>query len=159
LKAKPKSQPPFSASSAWQRSGEAGEEALLDTLRQTASVPIARWAGGDAMPGQGYQVNELGQESFLSRSGALSLITAPAYGIWRPPAAGTVLPAGVTASLKARGAFDRQLPAAPSAAGDGNLRQSLDRLSARVEQLTRKNWNVVTPVPSNAGLLRTIAGI
>jgi TP901 family phage tail tape measure protein len=122
-------------------------------------IGSGRWTGGPVTPLVSHPVNELGQESFLSRSGALSLITAPAYGIWRPPAAGTVLPAGVTASLKARGAFDRQLPAAPSAAGDGNLRQSLDRLSARVEQLTQKNWNVVAPVPSNAGLLRTIAGI
>jgi hypothetical protein len=117
------------------------------------------WTGGPVTPLVSHPVNEFGQESFLSRSGALSLIAAPAYGIWRPPAAGTVLPAGVTASLKARGAFDQQLPAAPAAAGDGNLRQSLDRLSARVEQLTQKNWNVVAPVPSNAGLLRTVAGI
>ena len=37
------------------------------------SAPAARWAGGPVSAGGSYQINELGQESFLS-NGSLSLI-------------------------------------------------------------------------------------
>jgi hypothetical protein len=98
---------------------------LLQTVSKLANAPSARWAGGGVDPGGRYQVNELGTESFLSRSGALSLIHAPAYGSWSPPSAGMVLPAGLTARLDAMGAFGGGAPApllagiAPAAVGGG----------------------------------------
>ena len=74
---------------------------------QQFSIPTARWSGGWLAAGQTATVNELGRESFLSSSGVLSLIRAPQYGQWTPPSSGMVLPAGLTASLEAVGAFDR----------------------------------------------------
>lgn len=59
----------------------------------------ARFAGGPVTGGTSYQVNELGREAFLSASGKLSMIDAPAFGEWKAPGAGTVIPAHLTQQL------------------------------------------------------------
>lgn len=82
----------------------------LDTEEQTLKRIIAlensrkskgkgKFAGGPVTGGTTYTVNELGQEGFLSRSGVLSMINAPAFGQWKAPGAGTVVPAHVMAGL------------------------------------------------------------
>ncbi len=76
----------------------------LDALRSAPATP-AFWAGGYATAGRTIQVNEIGPESFLDGSGALRMINAPQYGHWNPPSDGVVIPADVTARLKAVGAF------------------------------------------------------
>jgi len=76
----------------------------LDALRSAPATP-AYWAGGYATAGRTIQVNEIGPEAFLDRSGALRMINAPQYGHWNPPSDGVVIPADVTARLKAVGAF------------------------------------------------------
>ena len=58
-----------------------------------------RAAGGPVTGGSAYQVNELGKEAFLSAAGRLSMINAPAYGKWRAPSSGTVIPAHLTKQL------------------------------------------------------------
>ena len=58
-----------------------------------------RFAGGSVTGGSAYTVNELGQEAFLSASGKLSMIDAPAFGQWKAPGAGTVIPAHLTQQL------------------------------------------------------------
>lgn len=135
---------------------------LLGTLRQVASVPQARWSGGPVDAGTSYRVNELGQEALLSPGGALSLINAPARSLWRAPSSGTVIPAGITAGLKAAGMFGGSgravVAGGGGSAGAGKLQQAIDRLSARMDALVAKNWDVRVTAPSNAGLLRTVAG-
>ena len=59
----------------------------------------ARASGGPVSGGTSYQVNELGREAFLSASGRLSMINAPAFGAWRAPGSGTVIPAHLTSQL------------------------------------------------------------
>ena len=59
----------------------------------------ARASGGPVTGGSAYQVNELGREAFLSASGKLSMINAPAFGKWRAPGSGTVIPAHLTSQL------------------------------------------------------------
>lgn len=76
----------------------------LDALRSAPATP-AYWAGGYTTAGRTIQVNEIGPEAFLDRSGALRMINAPQYGHWNPPSDGVVIPADVTARLKAVGAF------------------------------------------------------
>jgi hypothetical protein len=146
--------------------------ALLNTLQRMASVPQARWAGGDVEPGTRYRINELGRESFLDRAGNLSLISAPRNGFWTPPTAGTVIPAGITASLAAGGAFGANGAAsgrggsraaiAPQRSGSvqgvGKLNAAINRLTARMDALVAKDWNVQVITPSNAGILRSIGG-
>ena len=141
---------------------------LLATLQQMAKAPSARWAGGDVLPGVGYQVNELGTESFLSRSGALSLIKAPAYGTWSPPSPGMVLPAGLTAHLEAMGAFEGGGRAAPQLAaiaaapssGTGKQVAALGRLQRSIDRLegTMRTYQptVTVNLPGSAGLLHTL---
>jgi tape measure domain-containing protein len=135
---------------------------LLGTLRQVSSVPQARWSGGPVDAGTSYRVNELGQEALLSPGGALSLINAPARSLWRAPSSGTVIPAGITAGLKAAGMFGGAgravVAGGGGSAGAGKLQQAIDRLSARMDALVAKNWDVRVTAPSNAGLLRTVAG-
>jgi hypothetical protein len=147
--------------------------ALLGTLQRMASVPQARWAGGDVEPGTRYRINELGRESFMDRAGNLSMITAPRNGFWTPPTAGTVIPAGITASLAASGAFgaaggssgrggSRAAAMAPQRSGSvqgvGKLNAAINRLTARMDALVAKDWNVRVVTPSNAGVLRSIGG-
>jgi len=59
----------------------------------------ARASGGPVSGGTPYQVNELGKEAFLSASGRLSMINAPAFGKWTAPSSGTVIPAHLTKQL------------------------------------------------------------
>jgi|GEM_PF-6819172 len=126
---------------------------LLTTLQRVAAIPQGRWTGGPVEAGATYRVNELGQEALLSPGGALSLIGAPARSLWRAPSSGTVLPAGVTANLKASGAFG-----ASTGGNTGKLQQAIDRLSSRMDALVAKNWDLQVVAPSNAALLRTVAG-
>jgi len=144
---------------------------LLESVGRLASAPSARWAGGWVDPGGRYRVNELGMESLLSRSGALSLIHAPAHGTWSPPSAGMVLPAGLTARLSAMGAFGGGRAAAPvlagiaPAMGGGNGQQAaaLGRLQRSIDALegTMRGYRpeVTVNLPNNAGLLNTLQGI
>jgi hypothetical protein len=143
---------------------------LLQTVSKLANAPAARWAGGGVDPGGRYQVNELGPESFLSRSGALSLIHAPAYGSWSPPSAGMVLPAGLTARLDAMGAFSGGAPApvlagiAPAMGSGGSSQQvaALGRLQRSIDALenTMRSYDPALTInlPGNAGLLSTLQG-
>jgi hypothetical protein len=143
---------------------------LLQTVSKLANAPSARWAGGGVDPGGRYTVNELGTESFLSRSGALSLIHAPAYGSWSPPSPGMVLPAGLTSRLGAMGAFGSG-PApllagmAPAAGGGGAASQAaaLGRLQRSIDALegTMRSYRpeVTVNLPGNAGLLHTLQGL
>jgi tape measure domain-containing protein len=57
------------------------------------------FAGGPVSGGTTYTVNELGKEAFLSASGRLSMINAPAWGQWRAPSSGTIIPAHLTKQL------------------------------------------------------------
>ena len=58
-----------------------------------------RASGGPVSGGTTYTVNELGKEAFLSASGKLSMINAPAFGQWKAPSRGTVIPAHLTKQL------------------------------------------------------------
>lgn len=65
-----------------------------------SSPPPGRWMGGPVSAGAQYQVNELGQEGFLSASGRISAINRPRNGLWRAPSSGTVIPADIWAGLR-----------------------------------------------------------
>lgn len=57
------------------------------------------FAGGPVSSGETRTVNELGKEAFLSASGRLSMINAPAWGEWKAPSSGTIIPAHLTKQL------------------------------------------------------------
>ena len=57
------------------------------------------FAGGAISGGTVATVNELGKEAFLSASGKLSMINAPAWGQWKAPSNGTVIPAHLTSQM------------------------------------------------------------
>ena len=80
----------------------------------------ARFSGGPVSGGSSYRVNELGKEAFLSASGALSMIKAPAFGTWTAPGSGTVIPAHLTKQLNVpTGGVQVNRGAASKAAGAG----------------------------------------
>lgn len=145
-----------------------------DALKVYATPPTARWAGGWLDAGQTADtINELGTESFLSRSGVLSLIRAPAYSSWTAPSPGMVLPAGLTSRLDSMGAFDRGgshmgpaltgvMPLSPGVGGDfAGVANRLERRMASLEDAMRtyRPMDVQVHTPSNAGLLRTLQGL
>jgi tape measure domain-containing protein len=77
---------------------------IMDDIKRVANsirIPSTgnRFTGGDVSGGSRYTVNELGKEMFLSSSGRLSWINAPAWGQWTAPGAGTVIPAHVAAGI------------------------------------------------------------
>lgn len=143
------------------------------TLKVFAAPTQARFAGGNVEPGRSYQINELGQESWLDEAGRLRLITAPAYSTWSPPSKGLVLPANVTASLRQRGAFDGPSPALASMAPGGHTATSVDasNLAAVVGRLERRMigledamrtyrpMDVTIKTPSSAGQIQAMRGV
>ena len=74
------------------------EMASMGTPDSTDGV---RFAGGPVSGGSTYTVNELGTEGFLSASGKMSEIKAPAFGSWKAPSSGSVIPAHVWKGIKA----------------------------------------------------------
>lgn len=84
-----------------EKAARATAAAIRDANAQRAagSNSGARASGGPVAGGSTYTVNELGQEAFLSASGKLSMINAPAWGDWRAPGRGTVIPAHLTKQL------------------------------------------------------------
>jgi TP901 family phage tail tape measure protein len=143
---------------------------LLQYLSAASGLSPARFTGGPVEGGGRYRINDgpggrsLGQESFLSRAGDLSLIRNPLNSMWTAPSAGIVLPAAMTDTLKQRGAFapDRGVARRAAAAaggirpgGAGNtarLELAITHLTAKVDALARKDWNVTARVrTSNAG--------
>jgi TP901 family phage tail tape measure protein len=104
-------------------------EAQRNAAKGVTTGQAAYAIGGPISGGQSAYVNELGQEAFLSSRGDLSLINAPMWGTWRAPTSGTVIPAALTAALRASGAFNMPAAAASSAGGDGG---GLGRLLAAI---------------------------
>ena len=74
--------------------------AMERAARAAQTAARARWSGGPVQGGQSYQVNELGREMFVSNSGNLSEIKAPAFGKWRAPSSGTVIPAHIAQQIR-----------------------------------------------------------
>ena len=79
---------------------------LAEAIREANSAASSgggtsggRAEGGPVTGGTKYTVNELGKEAFLSASGKLSMINAPAWGEWRAPSSGIVIPAHLTSQL------------------------------------------------------------
>jgi len=82
-----------------QRQLNAAKAAQRSSSTSDSGGLSARFAGGPVSGGTSYQVNELGREAFLSASGKLSMINAPAFGEWKAPSSGTVIPAHLTQQL------------------------------------------------------------
>jgi tape measure domain-containing protein len=122
---------------------------FCNSLNVAAGLPPARFTGGPVDAGQTYRINDgpsgmsLGQESFLSASGALSLINRPASSLWMAPSKGTVIPAAVTSRLKESGALGgagvMRVGSDPAMA---HLAAAVGNLSQEVAELRRKAWNV-----------------
>ena len=101
----------------------------------------ARAEGGPVSGGTAYQVNELGQEGFLSASGAMRDIKAPAFGAWKAPSAGTVIPAHIWSELKA----SRPTHAAPGAGfNSSNTQTSQTALIAALSGLAGGSKDNIT---------------
>jgi tape measure domain-containing protein len=122
---------------------------FYNSLNAAAGLPPARFTGGPVDAGQTYRINDgpsgmsLGQESFLSASGALSLINRPANSLWMAPSKGTVIPAAMTSRLKESGALGgagvMRVGSDPAMA---HLAAAVGNLSQEVAELRRKSWNV-----------------
>jgi TP901 family phage tail tape measure protein len=134
---------------------------FYNSLNAAAGLPPARFTGGPVDAGGTYRINDgpsglsLGQESFLSASGALSLINRPMNSLWTAPSKGTVIPAHVTSRLKEAGALGGAgvLRAGPDPA-IAHLAAAVGNLSQEVAELRRKAWNVTVPVRSDGSSLR-----
>ena len=81
-------------------SANAYARAMERAANAAARAARSRWSGGPVSGGQSYTVNELGREMFMSNSGQLSEIKAPAFGTWRAPSSGTVIPAGMSQQIR-----------------------------------------------------------
>ena len=134
---------------------------FYNSLNAAAGLPPARFTGGPVDAGGTYRINDgpsglsLGQESFLSASGALSLINRPMNSLWTAPSKGTVIPAHVTSRLKEAGALGGAgvLRAGPDPA-IAHLAMAVGNLSQEVAELRRKAWNVSVGVRGDGSALK-----
>ena len=134
---------------------------FYNSLNAAAGLPPARFTGGPVDAGGTYRINDgpsgmsLGQESFLSASGALSLINRPMNSLWTAPSKGTVIPAHVTSRLKEAGALGGAgvLRAGPDPA-IAHLAAAVGNLSQKVDELNRKAWNVSVGVRGDGSALK-----
>jgi tape measure domain-containing protein len=103
----------------------AGVDKLSGLDGKTINVNIRTaqglWTGGPTQAGQTYQVNELGQEGFLSASGSLRPISKPKNALWRAPSSGTVIPAHIWSGLDipTGGVTTNARPMAAGSGGNG----------------------------------------
>jgi hypothetical protein len=143
-------------------------QAFYNALAAASGLPGARWAGGGVEAGGKYRINDgpgmrsLGQESFLSAAGRLSLINRPANSIWTAPSRGIVIPAAVTAKLQDQGLIDGgrsnrtarvrggATPGRGGNAATARLENAVNTLTQAVGMLARKNWNVQVQSPDGA---------
>ena len=120
------------------------------SLAAASGLPPARFTGGPVDAGQTYRVNDgpsglsLGQEAFLSASGALSLINRPMNSLWTAPSRGTVIPAAMTSRLKESGALGggAAVLRGESDPAVAHLAVAVGNLSQEVAELRRKVWQV-----------------
>ena len=125
-------------------------ERFYNALANASGLPPARFTGGPVDAGQTYRVNDgpsgmsLGQEAFLSASGALSLINRPMNSLWTAPSRGTVIPAAMTSRLKESGALGggAAVLRGGSDPAVAHLAVAVGNLSQEVAELRRKAWNV-----------------
>lgn len=68
--------------------------------KNSKEAPPNTFAGGSVKGGEMRTVNEFGREGFLSLSGRLSEINAPAWGSWKAPSSGTIIPAHIWTQVK-----------------------------------------------------------
>ena len=130
-------------------------------LAKASGLPEARFTGGPVSAGQTYRVNDgpsgmsLGQEAFLSASGALSLINRPMNSLWTAPSRGTVIPASVTSRLKGAGVLGggAGVLRGPDPAM-AHLSLAVGNLSQEVAELRRKAWNVSVGVRGDGSGLK-----
>jgi tape measure domain-containing protein len=95
-----------------------------------AGIP-GLWTGGPTEAGKVYQVNELGQEGFLSAGGTLRPINKPKNALWRAPSAGTVIPAHIMSALDApKTGVKANIPGASVAAASGASSQMTKALQS-----------------------------
>jgi tape measure domain-containing protein len=102
-------------------------KAILSLDGKTVTVNIKTvglpglWTGGPTQAGQTYQVNELGQEGFLSAGGSLRPISKPKNALWRAPSSGTVIPAHIWSGLDipTGGVTTNARPMAAGSGGNG----------------------------------------
>jgi hypothetical protein len=145
-----------------------GAQAFYNALAAASGLPGARWAGGGVEAGGKYRINDgpgmrsLGQESFLSAAGRLSLINRPANSIWTAPSRGIVIPAAVTAKLQDQGLIDGgrsnrtarvrggATPGRGGNAATARLENAVNTLTQAVGMLARKDWNVQVQSPDGA---------
>lgn len=118
------------------KAANAVADAIERANRAKASTPAStpqRFAGGPVAGGSTYTVNELGREGFLSASGKLSAINAPAWGQWRAPGAGTVIPADVFATIQATSGAS----GASTAASNTSMAGSNSRLISAIQSMAQ----------------------
>ena len=80
-----------------------GRQLRSNNAATPPTTPPNAFTGGSVKGGASRTVNEFGREGFLSLSGRLSEINAPAWGSWKAPSSGTIIPAHVWAQVKAQG--------------------------------------------------------
>jgi tape measure domain-containing protein len=137
-------------------------DSFYRSLAAASGLPPARFTGGPVDAGQTYRVNDgpsgmsLGQEAFLSASGALSLINRPANSLWQAPSRGTVIPAGITSRLKESGALSggAGVLRGGSDPAMAHLALAVGNLSQEVAELRQKAWNVSVGVRGDGSGLR-----
>jgi tape measure domain-containing protein len=132
--------------------GGGGDNAINDSnIRENGGIlesDLDSFAsGGPVTGGTEYMVNELGREGFVSSSGKISEITAPAFGTWRAPAMGTIIPAHIWENYKeAKKAIKPNLSSTPApVSGSSDVPDALSKMqnSGVIKEILQNNDTIL----------------
>lgn len=129
-------------------------EQRASLARNFSTTAGNRFAGGPVSGGTAYTVNELGKEGFMDRMGNMRQINAPAFGSWRAPSSGTVIPAHIWSEVKAsQGSSVAPGVASSAAAGNSGgtaLLRALAGLSGGSQDTITNNVTIQSDQPIQA---------
>lgn len=143
--------------------GRAAEhQARLNRLKRggnSGPTTEPKFAGGPVTGGRKYTVNELGVEGFLSAAGKLSTINAPAYGQWRAPGTGTIIPAHIYASIRAAEVFNGSPAPASGFSGGNGLIKAINNLPSSGPVTNNVTVQAINPSKTASDMLVSLTKI
>ena len=101
------------------RTAQAIRSAQSASNNARSGLPPQSFAGGAVRAGEYRTVNEIGREGFITSSGKMKEISTKAWGAWKAPSSGTIIPAHIWAGIKAQsqGMTGTTMPTAAGVSG------------------------------------------
>ena len=129
-------------------SGSSGSSGGSSSNRRGTGTKGQAYGGGKVAGGEKWTVNELGREGFMDLSGKMREINAPAWGSWKAPSSGTIIPAHIWSSIKAQSAGSGPVITPSASTGSSHLLATVKALGkAGSNDIVTNNVTIQTDDP------------